>query len=377
MQVESIDPSQKISNLAFLTVLSSITAVLGLLAGGALSDRTRGAWGRRTPWLVVTASTSAVLLGLMGMSVTVAGMALVYSAVWFLTNFYQGALTAVLPDRVPEVKRGMASSVFALGGPLGILVGVNLTARVPLETGYLCLACLLVVTTAAFVALVPEGRVYADVRGASPAGSYNAKLRTTLRFFAGFKSADFTYAFCGRALIFFAFFTITGYQLYLLQDYIGSRNLPHNNPQLAISILSTIQTIAWIAAVSVAGWIADRLDRRKLFVGISSIGMAVAMLVPMMSATWTAMLVFQVLLGICFGTYWAVDLALMSLVLPDKKSNGRDMAILAVATAGPQILSPVIAGTLISLFGYEALFLFGVITSLLGGIIVFLVKAVR
>ncbi len=75
------------------------------------------------------------------------------------------------------------------------------------------------------------------------------------------------------------------------------------------------------------------------------------MVVPILSPTWTGMLVYAVLSGAFIGTYFAVDLAVMSLVLPDKENEGRDFGILAVATGLPQILSSVIAGVLITFLG--------------------------
>jgi MFS family permease len=112
-------------------------------------------------------------------------------------------------------------------------------------------------------------------------------------------------------------------------------------------------------------------------VGIASFGMVAAMVVPVLFPTWYGMVAFYMLVGVFFGAYMAVDLALMSLVLPDKSAEGRDMAILAVATAGPQFLSPAIAGLIIHYFGYDPLFYFGAIASLVGGLLVFMIRSVR
>ena len=90
-----------------------------------------------------------------------------------------------------------------------------------------------------------------------------------------------------------------------------------------------------------------------------------------------ALIIWQASIGLFFGAYLAIDLALMSLVLPDRESEGRDMAILAVATGAPQILSPLVAAGLIAWLGYSSLFLFAAILALIGGIVVFFIKSVR
>lgn len=96
-QMEALDPVNKISNLGLLTTLSEISAVGALPVGGAVSDRTRGRWGRRAPWLVATSIVSALLMVIMGRADALLPFALLYMLLWFAMNFYQGALTAVLP----------------------------------------------------------------------------------------------------------------------------------------------------------------------------------------------------------------------------------------------------------------------------------------
>lgn len=379
-QAEALDPANKIANLALLTVLSSVGAVAGLLAGGALSDATRGRFGRRTPWLVAMALLSAALAITMGQTVGLLALAAFYTMLWFASNFYQGVLTAVLPDRIPEERRGIASSIIGLGTPLGILLGVNVVARVPVPVAYILIGLFLVVTTLIFVFAAPEGRYDAPrvVRArVSDQGLIERALGFVGHFFASFRHRDFMLAFLSRAMLFLAYFTISGYLFYILQDYIGTENLPGRDAKVATSILATVTTAVWIVTVAAAGWIADRLNRRKLFVGFCSIGMGFTMMIPIFFPSWEAIIVFKALAGLFFGTYMAVDLALMSLVLPDRDTQGRDMAVLAVATAGPQILSPLVAGGIITWLGYTELFLFGAAMAIGGGILTFFIRSVR
>jgi MFS family permease len=314
---------------------------------------------------------------------TVRELAIAYGILWFTMNFYQAALTAVLPDRVPETARGTASSVIALGYPVGILVGVNLAANVDKASAYDGLGILLLLCTAVFVILAREEGFYPSAKVATSrliAKRWKramAWLTDSTSFFRSFSSRDFTCAFFGRGLLFLSFFVVSGYQYYILQDYIGSSALPGNNPQTAMGILGTVQTLSWIISVSVTGWLADRLDRRKLFVVICSLGMSASMLLPVLNPTWLGMVVFEILVGAFFGTYLAVDLALMSLVLPDKTAEGRDMAILAISTASPTILSPMISGFVIETVGYHGLFFTGSVISLIAGVVVAAVKKVR
>ena len=65
-QVQQIDPAAKVANLALLASSSTVTALIGLFVGGALSDRTYGRWGRRAPWLVLSAAAAAIFLVILG-----------------------------------------------------------------------------------------------------------------------------------------------------------------------------------------------------------------------------------------------------------------------------------------------------------------------
>jgi MFS family permease len=374
-QIEMIDPAEKVTNLGLITALSGIAAVAGLLAGGTISDRTVSRWGKRTPSLVVAAAASALVMTVMADASTVVTLAVFACALWFFANYYQAVMTAILPDQVPLEHRGIGASVLAIGVPLGVLVGVNIAAQTSQRTGYLSLAALLVLTTLCFAAFAREP---ASTRAARPAPASRIGLAGRLRgFFGGFRSRDFTLAFVGRAFMFFAIFSVTGYTYYILQDYVGTANLPGGNVQTAVSIMISIQMIACIISTAASGWLTDKVGRPKLLVVIASLGMAAAMVIPLFSATWPAMVVMQTLVGLFFGAYMAIDLALMTMVLPDPDAEGRDMAILAVAVSGPQIFSPAAAAAVIAGLGYPALFGFGAVSAVAGGIAVLAIKSVR
>jgi MFS family permease len=373
IQVEALDPQRKIVNLAFITTLSSITAVLGLLIGGVASDATRTRWGRRAPWLVAMGGASAILLVALGPQTKLAAIVALCSALWFTMNFFQAVVLAIVPDRTPARQRGLASWAFGFAGPLGALLGVNLCALVSQEVGYASLAAILALTTSAFVVLARErpGVVEPTRRDPQP------RWRVALRLLHGFSSRDFSLAFSSRALVFLAQYMIGGYLLYALQDYVGADNLPGKNPQIAAGILNTIRTLAGIVTIVAAGWLAHRMNRRKPFVQIYAIGMAAAMLAPALSASWAGMVVFAALGGVSMGIYMSVDLAIMSLVLPNQNAVGRDIAVLAVAGAAPQFLAPALGGALIRSLGYSELFVFAAIVTLIAGALAFFIKGVR
>lgn len=337
-QIELIDPAHKVANLGVVSALASAAAVAGVLAGGSISDRTTGRWGRRAPSLAVSALASgALMLGMIGAG-SFLTVAAVYAVLWFTTNYYQGALTAILPDRVPADRRGVASSVLGMGIPIGLLIGVNFASRTSLPIAYASLAAFLLLATLGLVLFAREPPVTASAM--APAAIRLGRTTRAAAYFASFRSRDFSLAFAARALMFFSVYSLYGYTFYTLQDRVGAAKLPSHSPQVGVAVLLTINMVCCIASIAVSGWLVSRWPRPKLIVGISSGGIAAAMLFPAFNPSWPAMVLLHGGMGLFLGAYLAIDLALMSLVLPDREAEGRDMAILQVATSSAQVLSP-------------------------------------
>ena len=374
-QVAQLAPDSKVGVLALLTTLAAVASMTALPTGGALSDRTRSRFGRRTPWLVIMALASGVLTIAMGLSTGLIALAITMTILWFTTNFYGGAISAILPDRVPTHRRGVASAVIGLGTPVGILLGVNLVSRVDQVWGYTILAVVLVVTTIALVVGAREPSS-ADLPIAAPT-QRRRPAATAAAFFRAFRHRDFALAFGSRFGLFTAYFTVSGYLFYAVQDYVGAHNVPDGNVAVAVSTLATVSFGTWIAVATLCGWLADKLDRRKLFIAVSAVGLGLSQIIPIVSPTWTGMLVYSAVSGASLGTYFAVDLAVMSLVLPHKQSEGRDFAILNVATGLPQLVAPVVAGALISTLGYSSLFLFSAVFPGAAGTLAMLIRTIR
>ncbi|CAM5286716.1 MFS transporter [Streptomyces avidinii] len=90
------------------------------------------------------------------------------------------------------------------------------------------------------------------------------------------------------------------------------------------------------------------------------------------------MLVFSALNGLAFGCFMAVDTALVTLVLPPAEDAARDMGVLNVANAGPQIVAPFVASAVVTgLGGYTPLFLVGGALSLVGALAILPIRSVR
>ncbi|MCX5394668.1 MFS transporter [Streptomyces sp. NBC_00094] len=366
LQIEGIDPANKVANFGLVSGISAIFATVFNPVAGALSDRT----GRRNPWILTGGLLALPVMLLLGSVNTILLVTIAWCLGQAVMNIYQAAITSVVPDRVPMASRGKASAAVGLGLPIGSTIGALVGAAFSddYRTGYLVFGAIVAGTAVLFSACAREERM-------PPKAPLPVKQQIAA-FGSALKDHDFRWAFIGRALLMLGYFAVAGFQLYILKDHTV---LPDGlAPEAAVAILMPLNAVAMVVSTVLGGWLSDRLDRRKFFVGASAALAAVALAIPAFSTSWTAMLAFSVVNGLGFGCYMAVDTALVTMVLPKAEDAARDMGVLNVANAGPQIIAPFAASLVVSLSGgYTALFVVGAVLSVLGALAVRPIRSVR
>jgi MFS family permease len=184
---------------------------------------------------------------------------------------------------------------------------------------------------------------------------------------------DFFWGFAGRMLLYTGYFIATGYQLYILRDYIGLAD----DAAASIPVLGIVSLLAIIVSTAVSGPWSDRVGRRRVFVFISAVLMAAALSIPMIMPTLVGMILFSLVSGLGFGIFQSVDTALMSQVLPSAETYGKDLGVLNIAATLPQTIGPVVGGAVVLAFGYIGIFPVGIVLVLAGGAAVYMIRSVR
>ena len=371
-QLAIVDAPHKVANLAIISTLTFVVTLLTQPIIGTFSDRTRSRMGRRAPWMVIGAAVGGLLLIGMGSLSSVIWIGLFYVVVQLSFNALQGPFTAIVPDRFPPARRGIASAMFGIGTTAGITIGILVSGQLAAHLGiaYAGFGIVVIVAALLFVLL---NRDYS---------SKDAPVeRLTFRtFLAGFwisprKHPDFAWAFAARFLFILGYFVVFAFQLYLLTDYVG---LKLGAADQAIGALALASLATTVISVVIGGMWSDRIGRRKVFVYAASVFVALGLAVPLLLPSVAGMLIMSAVSGIGFGLYTATDTALMTQVLPkDGATAGKDLGILNIATNMPQALSAAVAGVLIGSLGYPALFVFGMIAVVLGALAVTPIRGVR
>ncbi|MEV4411440.1 MFS transporter [Catellatospora sp. NPDC049609] len=371
-QLAEIAPDRKVELLGLISAVGSVVVMLANPLLGALSDRTRSRFGRRTPWVVLGAFGAAAGIMLMGLSTTL----VVIAGWWAVANLFgTGTLAATLayvPDRVPADRRGVASTVTGLSAFVGVVLGsvaaAALVGRPLLGYGVLALGSVL------------SALWFAARSGDASSADAERTPWHWRRFAAGFwisprRHPDFAWAFVARFAMTLGFNAIQVYLLYILTDYIGMSLADGARTSAGLNLVLVAGIILGILP---AGVISDRLDRRKGMVVVSSIVIGTSALIPLIWPTLPAMYWFVGVCGLGYGVYAAVDQALMTLVLPSAADNGKDMGVLNIANAGAQSLSPLFAALIIStLGGYEALFVTAIALAAVATITILPIRSVR
>jgi MFS family permease len=191
------------------------------------------------------------------------------------------------------------------------------------------------------------------------------------------RNPDFAWTFLSRFLFVSAYAFLTAYQAYYLLDKLGSSEA--DVPEQIF--LSTLITAAGVMGASLLGGkLSDRTGRRKPFVFTASLLYGVAMIVIAIATDLTGFLMGAALSGLGFGVYIAVDLALVTDVLPDEEgAAAKDLGVFNIANALPYSVAPAIAPAVLALGNgsYTVLYAVAGCCAILGALAILPVRSVR
>ena len=358
---------------------------------GALSDRTVLRAGRRVPWVLGGVLTGAVALLLTAQAQSLGTLVLGWCLVQLTLNAAWAAITAAVPDQVPVERRGLIGGLIAVAGTVGVLVGVKIAEVTgSIASGYAVIAATLLVLAAPYLLGSRDLALPADHRPERPT------TRDLVRSFwvSPREHPDFAWAWLTRLLVNLGNWIALNYLFYYLTDVLGFSAAQDDNVANArLGTLVMVYGVAVVLSTIVVGHWSDRVGRRKVFVIWSGVVVGSAGLLLAFFQTWPGTVAAAVVLGIGFGIYQAVDFALITQVLPDAAERGKDLGVINIAAALPQVLAPAIAGAVLVAvralggtvrtdgdgwsLGYGVLYLLSFAICVLGSVLVTRIRGVR
>lgn len=384
LQVEAIvGDGNKESALGIVVAIGALVSLVASPIAGALSDRTSSRLGRRRPWVLWPTVAAVAVLMVMGGLTTIGGLVFGWALAQLTLNASYAAVTTMLPDQVPVEQRGTVSAVVGACQPLGVILGSVIATAVPGDnvaaTGqsmrYIVVAVITLLTAALFVFGLKDPQL--DKARIQP-----LKMGEFIRgFWVSPKDhPDFAWVWITRFLVILGTAFVTSYLLYFSRDVLGKSAEEAGD---TVAAILQFYIVALLIFALITGPISDKVQKIKIFVIVASLMCAVAMIVLAFARTQGQATIAAIIMGAGFGAYTAVDLALISRVLPNAEDRARDLGVINIANALPQVLAPLIASVMITAlkstsydFAYQVLYLAAAVVTVLGAVLVVKVKGV-
>lgn len=348
LRVAAIDPESKASSLAVVTGTGAVFALAANPIFGHFSDVSTSRWGQRRPYILGGAALGIASLVIVGLAPNI----LVVTIGWCLTqvcfNAALAAMISLLPERIPEDRRGKTSGLMGITNQVANTIG----SYIVVFTGTGGLGMFLVPGAVSMVVVLSFVLFLREV----PKSREELPPKSWKDVFASFwinpiKHSDFGWAFVSRFLMYTATALLTTYKAYFLIDRLGYTDTEAAGIVAWSMIINATGTI--IGSV-VCGWWSDRVNRRRVFVGGAAFVFGIGMLVLAGSFSLWGFAIGVGIAGLGAGAYAGVDYALMANVLPDGESEAaKGMGVFNIANSLPQTTGPMMAPFLLAFGGGE------------------------
>ena len=377
LKAAAIDPVGKAVLLSQVAIYGALVASVANLLAGAISDRTTSRFGRRRPWIFVGALGSVASYLMIMAADGMIGLMLGIGCFQLAFNMMFAALLAVLPDRVPDAQKGRVSAFLSLGHPIGGMAGAILVGGLLVSewSRYLTIAVVLLVAMAPFAFGLDDPPLRAGERPPLSLRAFVVGL-----WINPLAYPDFALAWISRFMVLVAITLTQSYMLYYLQDALHySQLFPGRRAEQGLALLTTVATCANVICAMIGGMLSDRLRRRKLFAAGAAMILAAAMVTFSLIPGWPVVVVGFLIFGCGAGCYYAVDIALVSQVLPSQKDAGKGLGVINLANTLPQALAPVLALWFLGPghVDYHALYLVAAGLAAAGGLAILPIRGVR
>ena len=329
--------------LAAVTVAGAVASVVANPVFGYLSDRTRGRFGRRRPWLL-----GGVVVGLAAsVVIAVADSVAMLAVGWVLAqtayNASLAAVAAMLGDQVHERRRASASGIFGAAAFLGTVPPLLLATLVPGRIALVVLAmpvvAVLVVAVCCFV--IDDPRL--EVAARSPrAVAVRVRLRVA-------RNRAFAWIWLQRFLMQLSFSLVTAFTLYFVAARL--RATPDESAPV-VALTTMIGGAAIVVAALGAGFLAARRGRYGRYIVLAAAALTVAAVLRAGVTDSTMLWISAAVGGVGLGVFYAVDLALALRTVPPGEAGGY-LGVFNIAETLPQTIGPGVALAVLAVAGTD------------------------
>jgi MFS family permease len=364
--------------LGYIIGAGAVANVLTAPLMGVLGDRTRTRLGRRRPWAIGGAVAGLLGLGILAtaQSVLVLGVGwvvtlLAWQAAGNQSTYFQG-------DALPEEQRGRVAALNGFANLVAPIIGIAMVSSFssnPLAL-FLLPGVVAVIGVILFVTVVREGTRELAVEPVRVKEVFSKYL------FDPRRHPDFGWNWLGRFILFFGLAFTTTYGTFFLANRM---DLPVEEVGGYVAVMGLGGVAAGALGAIGAGFLSDRLRRRKVFVFVAGVLALAGTLISASAHSFMPILIGSVLNMLAIGVFSTVDQAIVLDVLPERAQSGRFIAIMNQAQQIPTAIGPLVAPIVLGIAvtatsgpNYSLLYILSGVLCLLGSLVVILrVRSVR
>ena len=377
--LQEIDAENKIALVALFSTCGMIFAAVSNMVAGALSDGTKSRFGKRAPWIV--GGAFVFMLSMIGASFSqgIPQLLICWMIGQVALNFIVAPMVAWL-DFADDEKKGTASSAY---GGLGMALGnngFNVIGAMFLgqfRTGFIIFGVIAFIGVLLSVLIVHEPSNLDEVTEDKPKVEKEKQgfsMETIKKVFPTWSvGRDYYLALIGKLFQGVGNFAVTGYILYIMTDFLM---LGDQTPS-SIQLLNSIMLAFGILMGFVAGPLSDKFNVLKYPVSFSAIFLAIGAFALFTFRDTTGILIYALCAGLGMGLWNSLDNLLNLRVIPDKNRVAFFLGVYNLGNTVTQAIAPIIAATVISLFGFSSVFFISMAFALIGGLCVLSIKSVH
>jgi len=373
IKVQAVVGAENATSAAGLILgVGAIAALIANPLFGRLSDRTTSRFGRRRPWMVGGSIALAGFLFVIATANSVPMLLVGWFCAQLAANACFAAYLATMADHVPP---SQTAKISALGGVMqnvGVLAALYIAGfftanMIPL---FMIPAAIGVLGMLAFAIVLPDKQL--------PAKPPSQGLASWVETFwvSPRKHPDFAWAWASRFLLYLGSFMFTTFRFFWMTDHL---QLSAEAATRTVLVGVLVYTVTLVVFGQVAGFVSDRLGRRKVFVFASTALFAIGLVLLTQVNGVGQFYAVEAILGAAFGIYMGVDMALVLAVLPRPEDCGKDLGVFNIANAGPQSIAPFIGAALIAgaAKNYDLLYVTAAVLTFLGAVAILPIKKVK
>ena len=366
--VNKLEPELKNTYLGLISAVGLVLAMVVQPLAGGLSDRSRSRWGRRRPYIVAGTLADLVFLAIMALAGNFWVLFGGYCLLQLSSNTAHGPYQGFIPDLVPEDKKGLASGIKGFVELLAVVIGSaiigSLLGRDQPALAIGLMGAVLLVTMLITAVAVREKAPVEDASSSAVPPVTLSGMIAALR-----SHPVFTWFILSRFLILAGLAAVRTFAQNYLQDVL---NVP--NPAAQTGQLMTILGLAVLLVIVPAGFLADKVGRKRINLFSVLLG-AVGTTLMLTVGTYNELVIYGAIVGIAVGIFYSANWALAMDLIPAAEA-ALFLGLTNLATAGSGAVAGAF-GPMIDVvnrtspgLGYRIVFALAAILWLLGGVII-------